>query len=477
MFKNLNRWTTISMVGLILALVLPWSIGEPLNQEPVGVLTASAKEPTIQVCIDSNGDAIEPNVTYEPLLAGRPEYVDYAIVGVLSVNSPDAPPAPYIPSVSVNLAQLGLRYVETVYLATHSSFAFDLPDDVKVATFVCEYAEGGPPTKLHLIMGVNTAEWAVMNPCIREVYGEPRHSLGTILDIGSTSVNCDREYDAYTYLTSVHLDPSRTLSSMRLELVDANLLAGYRIPQNSEPTWLGQANMAITLAGPAITEPGVSGGFRIVDVDYPSTVISGGGAGPLSVYWEGEPVFPVTVVYRPVEDGCPPGADCTSPTMVFEEEANPLFFPEAVWCYGFSETVYFGYEVVLIDATDRESEPFPASFTCQVGTADFRITRVDAPSPVISNAPPGDVTVWWTGDPTFPVTVIARPTEHGCAPGVRCYTETRVFDESQNPLVMVGASWCENMPQDTWFGYEVVLVDANEQESTPFPIGAWCIPK
>jgi hypothetical protein len=45
MFKSLNRWTTISMVGLILVLVLPWNIGEPLNQEPVGVLTASANDP------------------------------------------------------------------------------------------------------------------------------------------------------------------------------------------------------------------------------------------------------------------------------------------------------------------------------------------------------------------------------------------------------------------------------------------------
>ena len=105
------------------------------------------------------------------------------------------------------------------------------------------------------------------------------------------------------------------------------------------------------------------GRFRIIGVDLPSEVTSGGERGPLTVFWEGDPVFPVTLIYRPVEGGCSVGS-CLEIDGEFPEEANPLVFEGAVYCLGFAETVDLGYEVVLEDALGRATDPAEAGFTC-----------------------------------------------------------------------------------------------------------------
>jgi hypothetical protein len=176
----------------------------------------------------------------------------------MSVNSSDSPPDAAgfeLPQeITVDLEELGMDYVETVYLATQTAWSFDLPNDVKVATLVCEYAEGGPPTTLDLIMGVNTAEWAYENPHHTAAGGPPPHSMPPVITSTPTTIDSDEEYNGHTYAASVSLDPTRTLSSLRLELVDANQLLGYRSPLNPVPTWLGQACMAVTLEGRAATQ-------------------------------------------------------------------------------------------------------------------------------------------------------------------------------------------------------------------------------
>lgn len=97
-------------------------------------------------------------------------------------------------------------------------------------------------------------------------------------------------------------------------------------------------------------------------MNYPSSVVSGGTKGSLSVTWSGQPKFPVTMVYQMYS--CPPNTNCVDPVMTFNTPANPLVFPEAVWCFGFTQTVTFGYRVILIDADDQATNAWAAPFTC-----------------------------------------------------------------------------------------------------------------
>ncbi len=97
-------------------------------------------------------------------------------------------------------------------------------------------------------------------------------------------------------------------------------------------------------------------------MNYPSSVVSGGAKGSLSVTWSGQPKFPVTMVYQMYS--CPPNTNCVDPVMTFNSAANPLVFPESVWCIGFTKTVQFGYRVILIDADDKATNAWDAPFTC-----------------------------------------------------------------------------------------------------------------
>ena len=314
----------------------------------------------LQVPIDAGGDATPVTDTVNG--------VDYAMLGVMGVASPETPPAMNTPppsSVTVDLADLGLQYVETIYLATQSAHAWDIPNGVKVATFICEYAEGGTPTTLDMVMGQNTAEWSYENPTQFESMGGPvSHAQPPIVTSILTTVDSDEPYYGHSFAASVRLDTGRTLVSMRLELEDAQEVAYTRTPENSDFLLLVQAHMGITLEGPA-GQPASGGGgdFAITAVDWPTSVESGGDRGDLTVTWSGDPVFPVQIVYQ-LAGTCPPSVNCTTPTMTFSDEANPLVFPDAVWCMGVPETVEFAYEVVMIDARGIESNPFPAAYTC-----------------------------------------------------------------------------------------------------------------
>ena len=106
------------------------------------------------------------------------------------------------------------------------------------------------PTTLDLIMGSNTAEWAHDNPDMALVLGPSSHSMPPILFNAPTTQDSSREYQAHDYAASVSLDPTRTLSRISLDLTDASQLIGYRNPRNSEPNWLSQAIISITLEGP-----------------------------------------------------------------------------------------------------------------------------------------------------------------------------------------------------------------------------------
>ncbi|UCG15422.1 MAG: choice-of-anchor C family protein [Phycisphaerales bacterium] len=371
----------------------------------------------IQVPLDGNGDAVEPTATVNG--------VDYSYRGaLLEDNSEDAPIPGLLLWIDLDLAALGLEYVETIYLAPQSSWSYDLPDGVTVATVTCDYAEGGSPTTLDLVMGTNIAEWAWENPCLAEAYGAmPPHAMPTPLFTSPTMQDCDREYDGHSYGATIRPDTSRTLSMISLELVDPGPLVASRFPDNYEPTWLGAAIMAITLEGPAgtpdigpmqdectfdwecdvgercedgecVPEEDEGGSFEITSVSWPSSVESGGDRGDLTVYWSGDPVFPVEIVYR-LAGVCPSGFTCETPTMTFSDETSPLVFPDAVYCYGATTDVFFDYEVVMIDDRGVESDPYPASFTCAVDGLFTNGSFEEGPLSVGAYLPlnPGDTSI------------------------------------------------------------------------------------
>lgn len=105
--------------------------------------------------------------------------------------------------------------------------------------------------------------------------------------------------------------------------------------------------------------------FKIVSVDLPSQMESDAPKEDLTVSWTGGGKFPAKVVYRPKPGGCPKGFSCSSPTKEFGSDDKPVVLEDAVYCYGVREgSAYFNYEVVIIDATGKESAPVSAGVTC-----------------------------------------------------------------------------------------------------------------
>ncbi len=195
----------------------------------------------LQIPINSDGDAASPTATYNG--------VDYGIVGVLNTNTPDAPAANRPSSVSVDLRELGLQYVERVYLAQACAWVPDLSNGVVIGVLTAAYEEGGPPTTLNLVMGTSTAEWSWQRPEHGTQYGGVQHDRAPILYSSATTIDSAFEYDGYMFWTSTDLDASRTLVSLTLTIVDPATLS--RHPLNPAPTWAGISIVGTTLVGPA----------------------------------------------------------------------------------------------------------------------------------------------------------------------------------------------------------------------------------
>ncbi len=83
----------------------------------------------------------------------------------------------------------------------------------------------------------------------------------------------------------------------------------------------------------------------------------------------------------------------------------------------------------------------------------FRITRIDSPQSVQQNGPRGIATIYWSGHPTFPVTMHDAPAS--CPAGFNCDSETTIAAERANPLRW-DPWWCagnvtSNWTLDYWF--------------------------
>ena len=110
--------------------------------------------------------------------------------------------------------------------------------------------------------------------------------------------------------------------------------------------------------------------FEITNVTHPRNVLNGGPVEDLVVFWEGDPKFPVTVTYKPKPGwNCPQGG-CVTVSHTYYESKKPFVFKGALWCRGYRKSCIFDYEVILKDATGKETSPVPAGFRCVVQKAD-----------------------------------------------------------------------------------------------------------
>lgn len=90
----------------------------------------------------------------------------------------------------------------------------------------------------------------------------------------------------------------------------------------------------------------------------------------------------------------------------------------------------------------------PVTTTAVPGEAPpFRITRIVSPKSVRQGGPRGRATIYWTGSPSFPVTMHDEPAS--CPAGFTCSSETKVAAKHASPLTWA-AWWCSGDATATW---------------------------
>ncbi|MFH0784576.1 MAG: hypothetical protein V2B20_21835 [Pseudomonadota bacterium] len=133
----------------------------------------------------------------------------------------------------------------------------------------------------------------------------------------------------------------------------------------AEQARLAEEKKRKIVSAPVVYEKPVAP-FKITEIFHPSVITMGGDKGDLTVYWSGNPVFPVTMTY--FNKGlCPSPYNCVNPTKQFKVSANPLYFPGALWCNDISRAgdYFFDYGVVLEDAAGNRTQEQSATFTCR----------------------------------------------------------------------------------------------------------------
>lgn len=220
----------------------------------------------IQVPVDNDGGSasVAPVTT---TVAG----VNYGVVGVL-YDQTAATPFPIVEptSLSVDLTELGLATVSTVYMAVHSSFVPDLPNGVDMGTLTISYAEGGSPTVLDFALGSNTAEWSYDRPENAPLV----HDLAPTLYTFPTTIDSDFDYLGREFSISLTVDSARTISCISLFLPADSSYAAFREPGAANATFASQYVAAMTFEGPAGT-PAVVGDCSGLSVPVDECVADG----------------------------------------------------------------------------------------------------------------------------------------------------------------------------------------------------------
>ncbi len=198
---------------------------------------------TIQVPVFNDGGFSDP-APVTTTIGG----VDYGVVGVLYDETPLTAFFTTVPSsMSVDLSELGLSNVETIYMAVHSSFVADLPNGVDMGTLEINYTEGGSPTILDFVLGGNTAEWSYDRPENSPV----PHGLATTLYTFPTTIDSGSEYLGREYDVILSADLSRTISCIELTIASGSTYSAFRDSSSSSATWASQYVAAMTFEGPA----------------------------------------------------------------------------------------------------------------------------------------------------------------------------------------------------------------------------------
>lgn len=109
------------------------------------------------------------------------------------------------------------------------------------------------------------------------------------------------------------------------------------------------------------------------------------------------------------------------------------------------------------------------------GDGAFGIEDVEYPETVVSDGPRGNLTIYWSGSPTFPLTAVFRPTEGGCPTGLSCFMPEQVFRDQENPILFVDSPRCFGVTEEVVFGYEVQLTDADGVTTDPYPVPFLCV--
>lgn len=112
--------------------------------------------------------------------------------------------------------------------------------------------------------------------------------------------------------------------------------------------------------------------FAITQTVLPLFMKENGAKGTRKVYWEGSPVFPVTVHEKGI---CPETVNCGPRdavgwgqvgTIVFKTSANPLVNPNYYFCNGsLSSNYVIGIETWLTDAKGHSTAPVRNFWVCK----------------------------------------------------------------------------------------------------------------
>ncbi|MGB5811228.1 MAG: hypothetical protein WBG86_11895 [Polyangiales bacterium] len=111
------------------------------------------------------------------------------------------------------------------------------------------------------------------------------------------------------------------------------------------------------------------------------------------------------------------------------------------------------------------------------GDDAFEISDAEYPDTVVSDGARGNLTISWSGNPTFPITAVFGPAEGGCPAGVDCLMPEQAFQEVVNPIVFVDSPRCFGVTEQVVFGYQIQLTDAEGVVTEPYPAPFTCLPE
>lgn len=149
-------------------------------------------------------------------------------------------------------------------------------------------------------------------------------------------------------------------SGISVNNIDARCKRRYRIPLRNAGIF---GNPTLPPPGPPPGPPPLT--FSISNVAGSTVIYSGEAGGDLSVFWSGNPTFPVTMSYF-LTGTCPLYYSCVNPQKTFVTSTNPLVFMGAQFCGVVSQSgnYHFPYSVQLTDSNGVKTNVVGAGVTC-----------------------------------------------------------------------------------------------------------------